>query len=78
MNSNADFNSTEAYNLLRFLDAQRGIYAQVMTEPRAGRKDTHSMWFILPQIKGRGNSPTAVARVVRIEIFRGQMERSSD
>jgi uncharacterized protein (DUF1810 family) len=41
------------------LDAQRGAYLQVQTELRAGRKDSHWMWFIFPQIKGLGASSMA-------------------
>jgi len=47
------------YNLHRFLDAQSRIYAQVETELRAGRKQSHWMWFIFPQAKGLGSSTTA-------------------
>src|ERR1700681_2197479 len=51
--------STDLYNIQRFIDAQRGIYTQVETELRAGRKQSHWMWFIFPQIKGLGTSATA-------------------
>lgn len=51
--------STDLYNLQRFIDAQRGIYTQVETELRAGRKRSHWMWFIFPQIKGLGTSAKA-------------------
>lgn len=46
-------------SLQRFLDAQRAVYAQVQTELRAGRKESHWMWYIFPQIKGLGSSPMA-------------------
>jgi uncharacterized protein (DUF1810 family) len=46
----------DPYNLQRFVDAQRGVYAQAQTELRAGRKESHWMWFIFPQIKGLGRS----------------------
>jgi len=48
-----------ADNLQRFLDAQHGVYAQVLGELRAGRKSSHWMWFIFPQLQGLGVSPTA-------------------
>jgi len=48
-----------ADNLQRFLDAQQAIYAQVLGELRAGRKTSHWMWFIFPQLQGLGASPTA-------------------
>jgi uncharacterized protein (DUF1810 family) len=47
------------HNLQRFLDAQHGVFEQVETELRAGRKDTHWMWYIFPQIQGLGHSATA-------------------
>jgi len=59
----ANHNSKEAamdpYNLQRFIDAQHGLYAQAQTELAAGRKTSHWMWFIFPQIKGLGHSATA-------------------
>ena len=47
------------HNLQRFVDAQHPIYGQVRDELQAGRKETHWMWFIFPQIKGLGRSATA-------------------
>jgi uncharacterized protein (DUF1810 family) len=49
----------DPYHLQRFVDAQRGIYAQVEAELRFGRKQSHWMWFIFPQIKGLGQSTMA-------------------
>jgi uncharacterized protein (DUF1810 family) len=49
----------DPYNLRRFLDAQDPVYAQVCSELRAGRKRSHWMWFIFPQIQGLGYSPLA-------------------
>jgi uncharacterized protein (DUF1810 family) len=49
----------DRYALQRFVDAQRTVYAQVETELRAGRKESHWMWYIFPQIKGLGHSPMA-------------------
>lgn len=51
--------SADPYDLERFVDAQRGVYAQAEAELRAGRKQSHWMWFIFPQISGLGNSATA-------------------
>ncbi len=56
MSSNA---SLDIYNLQRFIEAQAGVYGQVLSELRAGQKQSHWMWFIFPQIKGLGSSPTA-------------------
>lgn len=47
------------YNLQRFVDAQRSVYATVCAELRAGRKETHWIWFIFPQIEGLGSSSMA-------------------
>ena len=43
----------------RFLDAQRGDYAAALAEVRRGRKASHWMWYIFPQIAGLGQSSTA-------------------
>jgi uncharacterized protein (DUF1810 family) len=45
--------------LNRFIEAQQNIYPQVLKELHAGKKTSHWMWFILPQIEGLGNSSTA-------------------
>ena len=50
----------DEYNLHRFLDAQERIYHTVLAELRAGRKSSHWMWFIFPQIIGLGRSGTAL------------------
>jgi uncharacterized protein (DUF1810 family) len=49
----------DPYALQRFVDAQRSVYAQVETELRAGRKESHWMWYIFPQIEGLGRSAMA-------------------
>jgi uncharacterized protein (DUF1810 family) len=46
-------------SLNRFIDAQDKIYAQVVKELQGGRKTSHWMLFIFPQIDGLGQSPTA-------------------
>jgi uncharacterized protein (DUF1810 family) len=43
-------------NLQRFLDAQATDYAQALAEIKAGRKRSHWMWYIFPQIQGLGFS----------------------
>jgi uncharacterized protein (DUF1810 family) len=51
---------TDAYGLQRFVDAQDGgTYDAALRELRAGRKRSHWMWFVLPQIAGLGRSATA-------------------
>ncbi|HEV8570699.1 MAG TPA: DUF1810 domain-containing protein [Actinoplanes sp.] len=46
-------------DLDRFVSAQAGIYRDALAELTAGRKRTHWMWFIFPQIAGLGSSPIA-------------------
>lgn len=47
------------YRLQRFVDAQNPVYDTVCAELRAGRKRSHWMWFIFPQIAGLAHSATA-------------------
>lgn len=46
-------------NLDRFVTAQTGVYDQALAELRAGRKTSHWMWFVFPQIAGLGFSATS-------------------
>jgi uncharacterized protein (DUF1810 family) len=50
---------SDPYDLQRFVDAQNPVYDRVRTELQEGRKRTHWMWFIFPQIAGLGSSPLA-------------------
>ncbi|MDJ1506140.1 DUF1810 domain-containing protein [Xanthocytophaga agilis] len=45
--------------LSRFLDAQNQVYLKALQEIKSGRKTSHWMWYIFPQIKGLGQSDTA-------------------
>ena len=47
------------FNLERFVQAQAPLYATVVKELKAGRKASHWMWFIFPQVAGLGSSVTA-------------------
>lgn len=47
------------YDLQRFVDAQDPILEQVYAELQTGRKQSHWMWYIFPQIRGLGHSPMA-------------------
>jgi len=49
----------ERFDLDRFVRAQAPVMAQVRTELKAGRKSTHWMWFVFPQISGLGHSQWA-------------------
>ncbi len=51
---------SDPFNLQRFVDAQEPVLPQVLAELRAGRKSTHWMWFVFPQLRGLGSSMTAV------------------
>jgi uncharacterized protein (DUF1810 family) len=51
--------------LERFVTAQEPIYEQVLAELRRGRKESHWMWFIFPQIAGLGHSPMAERYAIR-------------
>ena len=50
---------SDIYNLQRFLNAQESTFEEARAELAAGQKRSHWMWFIFPQIKGLGSSPTA-------------------
>jgi uncharacterized protein (DUF1810 family) len=54
----ADADMTDPYGLERFVSAQNraGTYATAVDELRAGRKRSHWMWFVFPQIAGLGHS----------------------
>jgi uncharacterized protein (DUF1810 family) len=50
---------SDPYDLQRFVDAQDRVYARVVAELRGGRKTSHWMWFVFPQVAGLGSSPMA-------------------
>lgn len=50
---------THTAHLQRFVDAQQSTYANALDELRAGRKRTHWMWYVLPQLRGLGRSAMA-------------------
>jgi uncharacterized protein (DUF1810 family) len=50
---------SDPHDLARFIEAQEGIYDQALAEIRRGRKASHWMWFVFPQLAGLGSSPTA-------------------
>jgi uncharacterized protein (DUF1810 family) len=52
--------ASDPFDLNRFVDAQARVYRDVVEELRAGRKRSHWMWFVFPQLRGLGSSPTAV------------------
>jgi uncharacterized protein (DUF1810 family) len=59
MRSKAIQEMDETFDLQRFVEAQDPVYGRVCDELRRGRKTSHWMWFVFPQIRGLGHSPTA-------------------
>lgn len=51
--------TSDPFNLNRFVEAQERVADAVTRELRAGRKQSHWMWFVFPQVRGLGSSPTA-------------------
>ena len=51
----------DEFNLDRFLDAQEHSYSTALIELRAGKKRSHWIWYIFPQLRGLGASPTCHA-----------------
>ncbi|MEI9887537.1 MAG: DUF1810 family protein [Rhizomicrobium sp.] len=57
--------SDDPFNLERFVTAQDPVYARVWSELRAGRKDSHWMWFVFPQLAGLGGSEMSRRYAIR-------------
>ena len=55
---------TDQFGLQRFVDAQARNYAEALAELRRGRKTSHWMWYVFPQVAGLGSS--AMARTYAI------------
>lgn len=58
-NANESRRSDDPYNLNRFVHAQEANYEQALSELRSGKKRTHWMWYIFPQLDGLALSSTA-------------------
>lgn len=56
---------SDPYGLQRFVDAQARNYADALSELRAGRKASHWMWYVFPQVAGLGSSAMAQAYALR-------------
>jgi len=50
---------TDLFQLQRFVDAQERSFEMALAELHGGRKQSHWMWYIFPQLAGLGRSPTA-------------------
>jgi uncharacterized protein (DUF1810 family) len=57
--------TTAPYDLDRFLDAQQGKYETALAEVRAGRKRSHWMWYVFPQVAGLGFSAMSRRYAIR-------------
>src|SRR3954469_19566435 len=55
----------DPFNLARFVDAQEHSFNDAISELRWGRKRSHWMWFIFPQLDGLGSSPAAVKYAIK-------------
>ena len=56
---------SDPHDLSRFVRANEGDYARALAEIRSGRKRSHWMWYVFPQLKGLGSSDMAVRYGIR-------------
>jgi uncharacterized protein (DUF1810 family) len=57
--------SGDPFGLERFVEAQTGAYDRALAEVRAGRKESHWMWYVFPQFAGLGLSETSRFYAIR-------------
>jgi uncharacterized protein (DUF1810 family) len=57
----------DPYDLNRFIEAQETNYDDALSELRAGRKRSHWMWYVFPQLSGLGNSAMSYRYGIRSE-----------
>jgi len=57
--------TTGRFNLQRFISAQQSVYPIALAELKTGRKQTHWMWFVFPQVAGLGHSSIAKQYAIR-------------
>lgn len=50
---------SDPFHLQRFLDAQEPVWDDALAEVKAGRKRSHWIWFVFPQMRGLGLSPNS-------------------
>jgi uncharacterized protein (DUF1810 family) len=55
----------DPFQLQRFVNAQDGVFERAVAELRSGRKRSHWMWFVFPQIEGLGQSPMSRRYAIR-------------
>ena len=56
---------SDPFDLQRFVEAQEPVFQDALAELRAGRKNSHWMWFVFPQIEGLGTSAMAQHYAIR-------------
>ncbi|MCW3055152.1 MAG: hypothetical protein JWN14_4322 [Chthonomonadales bacterium] len=61
----APSDTEDPYDLNRFLDAQEDVYTQALSEIQRGRKRSHWIWYIFPQIDGLGFSSTSIHYAIK-------------
>ena len=59
------FSEKDPYQLGRFVEAQRAHYEDALREIRSGRKTSHWIWYIFPQMAGLGRSQTSIYYGIR-------------
>ncbi|MDX1348454.1 MAG: DUF1810 domain-containing protein [Thiomicrorhabdus chilensis] len=57
--------ANDPFDLERFVKAQQDVYSTAFSELKAGRKRSHWMWFVFPQIDGLGHSPTTIFYAIK-------------
>ena len=60
MSASTSTDASDPHDLCRFLTEQEGVYVHALREIRDGRKQTHWMWFVFPQVRGLGSSTMAI------------------
>lgn len=60
-------NRIDPFGLNRFVEAQEPNYAEALSELRSGRKRSHWMWYVFPQLAGLGSSSMAARYAIRSE-----------
>jgi uncharacterized protein (DUF1810 family) len=56
---------SDKYNLERFIEAQQNDYATALAEIKNGRKESHWMWYIFPQVLGLGYTSTSMEYAIQ-------------
>jgi uncharacterized protein (DUF1810 family) len=63
--ASASMNQNDPFNLERFISAQKSDYETALGELKRGKKLTHWMWYIFPQVVGLGHSATSKHYAIR-------------